>query len=565
MVDTLKTYQTQQSSIVELLGKLEKFILGGQEFGLSLAPDIKKKLHNAIHNVQGEKLKIALVGGFSEGKTSIAAAWLGRIDASSMKISASESSNEVKIYDIDDNCVLIDTPGLYGYAEQDNADSGEKEKYKDITKKYVSEAHIILYVMNAKNPIKESHRDDLYWLFRELNLLPRTVFVLGRFDEVADVEDESDYQYNLKIKKQNVKDRLHDFLKLSDNEQSSLNIVGISANPFDEGVDYWLENKDEFKKLSHIETLQTATTEIVKANGGYESVVEDARKSIFSDIILKEIPVIENEMKIIARECNKISDLYISQERELDLLKQKISNIKVNLTSSFNSLFADVISMAQGTSLETIGDFLVREIGEEGCIISTNIQNNFERETNQLTTALNTQAIRFEAEIDNIDTALATVTKQGINHLVKNVKMNNTTILAARDGLVAGGKMIGADFALKFKPWGAVKLANKLNSAFAVAGLAMEAWDSWQQAKKQEEFLKARKSLVGKLQEQQKEILNLINANDFISKTFPVYDELMQKVSDLKTIRISEDLKQEKFIKWKKESEVLEGEFKEIC
>ncbi|MGV8268407.1 LeoA/HP0731 family dynamin-like GTPase, partial [Pseudomonas aeruginosa] len=81
--------------------------------------------------------------------------------------------------------------------EQENAETQTIEKYKDITKKYVSEAHLVLYVMNSTNPIKESHKEDLTWLFRTLDLLPRTVFVLSRFDEVADVEDEQDYQANL--------------------------------------------------------------------------------------------------------------------------------------------------------------------------------------------------------------------------------------------------------------------------------------------------------------------------------------------------------------------------------
>src|SRR5699024_5824302 len=125
-----------------------------------------------------------------------------------------------------------------------NADF-EVEKYKDITKKYVSEAHIVLYVMNSKNPVKESHKDDLIWLFRELNLLSRTVFVLSRFDEVADVEDEDEYQHFLNIKKNNVTERLQEFLKLNSQEVQQLSIVGVSANPFDEGVEYWLDNPEE--------------------------------------------------------------------------------------------------------------------------------------------------------------------------------------------------------------------------------------------------------------------------------------------------------------------------------
>ncbi len=73
------------------------------------------------------------MGGFSEGKTSIAAAWIDRLDES-MKIDHQESSDAVKIYDIDDEIELVDTPGLFGFKEK-ITDSGKIERYKDITKK----------------------------------------------------------------------------------------------------------------------------------------------------------------------------------------------------------------------------------------------------------------------------------------------------------------------------------------------------------------------------------------------------------------------------------------------
>ncbi|GAA8290725.1 hypothetical protein HpBT171_06640 [Helicobacter pylori] len=52
---------------------------------------------------------------------------------------------------------------MLGFKEK-IADSGKIERYKDITKKYVSEAHLILYALNPSNPIKESRKDDLNWM-----------------------------------------------------------------------------------------------------------------------------------------------------------------------------------------------------------------------------------------------------------------------------------------------------------------------------------------------------------------------------------------------------------------
>ena len=566
MSETLRNHHDNQAKVINLLSKLEGFITQGQEFGLDVSIDIKAKLQNSLNTLQGDKLKIALIGGFSEGKTSIAAAWLGKIDPATMNISASESSNAVKIYDIDEQYQLIDTPGLYGYKEQVNTDAREIEKYKDITKKYVSEAQIILYVMNSKNPIKESHVEDLKWLFKDLNLLPRTVFVLSRFDEVADVEDELDYQDKFKIKEQNVKERLKSILSLNDQETNNLQIVAISANPFDEGVDYWMENRAEFEQLSHIKLLQNATSEIVKKSGGYTGLIEETRKSIISDILIKKIPEIEEQQLLMSKEMEKLNQFYELEIGALNLISKKIVNAKTNLRSNFNNYFADLVMQVQGTSIETIGEFLVREIGNEGSIISSRINEYFQNETNQINIALNTQAINFNAEIENIDTAVGSLTKKGLNHLAKNIKLDNNTILAARNGLVATGKLMGLNLkdALKFNPWGAVKFANNINKALPLIGIAVDAWDTWSQAKKQEEFQRAKKELVENLQTHQTEILKHIDADDFINNCFPIFNDLKDKIQEIKATHTEHELKTKSFASWRKEGMIIEGEFRSL-
>lgn len=565
MSETLKNHQDNQTKVIHLLSKLEGFIVQGGEFGLEVSTDLKNKLSNSLKNLQGDKLKIALIGGFSEGKTSIAAAWLGKIDPATMNISAAESSNSVKVYDIDDY-QLIDTPGLYGYKEQVNVDIQEIEKYKDITKKYVSEAHIVLYVMNSKNPIKESHIDDLKWLFRELNLLPRTVFVLSRFDEVADVEDELDYQSKFKVKEQNVKERLSSILTLSPEETNNLRIIAVSANPFDEGVDYWMQNKEEFEQLSHIKLLQNATSEIIKKNGGYNGLIEETRKSVISDILIKKIPEIEEQHQVLAKEMDKLNQIYEIETGTLNGIAKKITYAKTNLRANFNHYFQDLVMQVQGVSLETIGEFLVREVGDQGSIISSRINECFENETSQINIALNTQAVNFNAEIDNIDTAVGSLTKKGLNHLAKNIKLNSQTVLAARDGLVATGKFVGLNLkeALKFKPWGAINLAGHINKALPLIGIAVDAWDTWSQAKKQEEFQVAKKELIGNLQKQQKEILELIDSDKFVKDFFPIYNELKAKIDEIKSIRQDHDVKTEAFKSWRAQGSIIEGEFKNI-
>ncbi|GAA7005035.1 hypothetical protein ID0148_05770 [Helicobacter pylori] len=277
--ETLEQFKRNQKRNQEILKKLLDFVHTGEEYGIKVEESLKDKIRNAMENVGDQKLKVALVGGFSEGKTSIAAAWIDRLDKS-MKIDHKESSDEVKVYDIDNEMELFDTPGLFGFKEK-ITDSGKIERYKDITKKYISEAHLILYVLNPSNPIKESHKDDLNWLFRTLNLLSRTIFVISRFDEEADIEDEEDYNKRFEIKKENIQNRLNDLISLSEEEKESLIIVAVAANPFDLGVEHWLKHKEEFQKLSHIKALQDATQKKIKENGGKLTIIEEAKKASF--------------------------------------------------------------------------------------------------------------------------------------------------------------------------------------------------------------------------------------------------------------------------------------------
>ncbi len=201
--ETLEQFKRNQKRNQENLKKLLDFVHAGEKYGIKVEDSLKDKIRNAIKDVSGQKLKVALVGGFSEGKTSIAAAWIDRLDKS-MKIDHQESSDEVKIYHIDDEIELVDTPGLFGFKEK-ITDSGKIERYKDITKKYISEAHLILYALNPSNPIKESHKDDLNWLFRTLNLLSRTIFVISRFDEEADMKMKKITTKDLRSKKKTSK------------------------------------------------------------------------------------------------------------------------------------------------------------------------------------------------------------------------------------------------------------------------------------------------------------------------------------------------------------------------
>ena len=341
----LNIFKEQKERANKLLEKLLAFINAGKDVNVNFDNNIILKLERAMQSIQdNEVMKVALVGGFSDGKTSIVASWLEKYDSKTMLISQQESSDAVNVYSVDNEMMLVDTPGLYGFKEKYNPESKEIEKFKEITKKYVSEAHIVLYVLDSKNPIKESHREDLHWLFRSLGLLNRTVFVLSKFDEVSDIEDEDDYSENLSIKKANVISRLKQIIALTVEEEKEVAIVGVSANPFGLGTEYWLNNLEQLKMLSRIDTLQEATRDVILNNGGPFKIAVETQKSIVKDIISVQLPKIENQK-------NEMDRAYFMLEGNYNTLKDNYNNTKEAIITAQINIKEFLVEYFNGLSL----------------------------------------------------------------------------------------------------------------------------------------------------------------------------------------------------------------------
>ncbi len=530
--ETLEQFKRNQKRNQEILKKLLDFVQTGEKYGIKVEESLKDKIHNAMENVAGQKLKVALVGGFSEGKTSIAAAWIEWLDKESMKIDHQESSDEVKIYDIDNEMELVDTPGLFGFKEK-ITDSGKIERYKDITKKYISEAHLILYALNPSNPIKESHKDDLNWLFRTLNLLARTIFVIIRFDEEADIEDEEDYNKRFKIKKENIQSRLNDLISLSEKEKGSLIIVAVAANPYDLGVEHWLKHQEEFQKLSHIKTLQDATQKKIKENGGKLTIIEETKKSVIQDVIHRQMPPAKQALQDINREMEYLNRMIEKRRKDLQNLNSEISQARIHLKEFITRYFSDLISQVSGTSLETFNDFAMREIGDKGINIETRVQNAFEKQTQGIFNEIAKIETGFNTDMSFFEKHAGAFGKIGIDLLKQSGFINATNIKLARDTIAAAGKFVGIDLALKFKPWGAVNLAGSINKGLPLIGLAFEMWDSWKESQKIEKLEKAKEEMKSNFDGQKQEILALINDETRFKQTsFPSVFELEKCIQE---------------------------------
>lgn len=566
MEKTLDVFKAQQSRNVHILDELTAFLEQGEKVGVPVDVQLINKIEAAKENAANGKLKIALIGGFSEGKTSIAAAWMGRLDKASMNISHQESSNEVKVYDVGSDFVLIDTPGLFGFKEQFNEDTRAVEKYKDMTKKYISEAHLILYVMNSTNPIKESHKADLEWLFRTLNLLERTVFVLSRFDEVADVEDEDDYAANVEVKRQNVRARLDDLIALTSLEHDALNIVAVAANPFDMGTEYWLDNPEKFRALSHISELQDATSDKIEKSGGALALSEETKKSVIRDILTRKLPeAIANDVRI-RQEVEDLSSIHARLSKELLTMQRDIAEARISLNNFVLDYFKDLILRARGLSLETYMEFFESEIGEQGIIIDTRLDNEFARRVQSVNNAIQKMHLGYSAEINHYNGNMAAMGKQGLNYVVKSNLINSATVIAARDGVVSVGKMAGLELGklLKFKPWGAIKFAKGLNGALVFAGVALELWDTYSQAKCEAEFKKMIDSMISNFNQQRDGLISVLGGSEFARDYFTGFALMQDEMASLERAMQAIQEQQSLFARWRADAEAIDAEYTRV-
>ncbi|CCB80402.1 hypothetical protein HBZC1_14160 [Helicobacter bizzozeronii CIII-1] len=533
MQETLETLQQKG----QILDRLLDFI----KEGLGIEKSMQVKLveggweEKIEHAKQHGKLKVVLVGGFSEGKTSIAAAWLENLDRSHMKIAHEESSDQIDVYDAKGCIQLVDTPGLFGFKEKYSG--GEAQEYQKITEKYLSQAHLILYVINPTNPIKESHKEELCWLFKELDLLPRSVFVLSKFDKVADLKDEGDYKHHLEIKQENVRGRLQEMIGLDEEQAKSLDIVAVAANPHDRGVEYWLEHMEEFHRYSHIESLQKATEAKIAANGGVESLILKAQKSVLSDLLH---PCLKKGQGILEKIGVEIGALQEAQEKmsaDLGELKQNIETSKESLEAFFADHFKRLLESLEETGLNNIKAFLERWIGAGGSVLKNTIEEKFNQEKAIIDVGFAFIATKFETEASDFE------------KILKGVKYFTGTGTATGAASMLTGVLEGLGLG--------AKALSRVTAILGAVTIVLEAVERIWEGIKKSELEENKKELRAEVEKVKEDVFKIIG--QFYQKGLEAYEDLNLAIINLKNEIKSSKERQKTLESWIAHGKTIEA------
>ncbi|GAA8131973.1 hypothetical protein HpDR130_04660 [Helicobacter pylori] len=268
------------------------------------------------------------------------------------------------------------------------------------------------------------------------------------------------------------------------------------------------------------------------------------------------MPPAKQALQDINREMEYLNKTLEKRRKDIQDLNKEISQARIHLREFITRYFSDLILQVLGTILETFNDFAMREIGDKGINIDTRVQNAFARETQGIFNEMAKIETGFNADMNFFEKHAGALGKIGIKLLEQSGFINATNIKLARDGIVAGGKFVGIDLALKFKPWGAVNLAGSINKGLPFISLAFEAWDSYNKSQKEQEFEKAKGEMTSDFNNQKQEILDLINDETRFKQTcFPNALELEKSFQEIEErIKKTQECTQE-FEKWIKTGE----------
>ena len=513
------------------LSSLVTILKDGEKLGLNFG-EIYQKIEHVQETMADEKIKIVLLSSFSDGKTSTIAGLNGKIEPD-MKIDVDESSDEIIVYHpqgLASGFEIMDTPGLFGSKEKEI--DGDSIRLSAITEKYISEAHIILYICDAVTPLKESHAKFIEKVMRKFGKLNSTIFVINKMDEAGyDLMDEEDFLRGVTIKTNNLKQRLKDTIRLTPNEEQQLRVVCIAADPKGKGLEYWFAKMDNYKQRSHIEDLRKCIDELV-THSDIKALRDSTEEAAITDIVCQTSDAIQVVYHSLESTMTKVREKNQEMEQDLSLLRKDLSNSRQEMQDRLNALKDGILSDINSASMDSFEQIVEQRIGVNNGQISFYV---LDRAINQIVqdcseendVAIKTRVTNIENHVTFTEKLLTEGLQKGAI-AIKGVKISGETVKAVRD-------VVAKEY--KFKPWGAIKLGAKFTKAMPYIGAAIELGVAYWQRKKEKKALAEFEATKGKIKDAVSDkigkIFECFNNNENYYKNFaPSYLQLEKQVRE---------------------------------
>lgn len=514
-----------------------------------MGADVGSELHkidSAVQAVESDVLRIALLGAFSDGKTSVIAAWLGKIMAD-MNINMDESSDRLAIYSpegLPEKCEIVDTPGLFG--DKEKSVDGEQVMYEDLTKRYISEAHLILYVVDATNPLKESHNDIVKWVLRDLNKLSSTIFVINKMDEVTDLTEQLLFDAQATIKKDNLKGKLQRAANLSPDELAKVNIVCLASNPNGRGLPFWFGKPEHYESRSRINDLKAMTTQVLRHNVPAVLIAKTGM-DVVRDVVGQHVVRAEEQLERLKAFAEQNAEESARITQDIESGRREVKRLAGELFEELQNLEKGMLGKLRPLGLENIREFLEDELGytEDGVGFKLNlkikgaIDRSFDQSskvTSRISQDIGRQLNSSESFLNAMgDSALKSMggAAKGIANLSPDIIKG--AVFAARDALSA---VTGV--AIKFKPWQATKIAGAISKWAGPAGAAItltsDLFNAYKAHELEQELKNAKESIAEMIKSAFKDIYDIIADDekllDFFAPQLKAFEKIVETVEE---------------------------------
>lgn len=542
-MDNFELFESNKTAVLKTLQELSGLLGELEGAGIDVSDDLARA-RSAVLSVESDVLRIALLGAFSDGKTSVVAAWLGTLMAD-MKIDMDESSDRLAIYKpegLPGKCEIVDTPGLFG--DKERSVDGHQLLYSDITKRYIAEAHLVLYVVDATNPLKDSHLDIARWILRDLRKLSSTIFVINKMDEVTDLNDSALFASQSQIKRVNLEGKLKRAVDLTPEELSQLNIVCMAANPNGRGLPFWFGRHEQYESRSRIGDLKAATQRVLQSNVP-AMLQAKTGLDVVRDLVSAKVQVAGRELETLASFRAQNSEAIARITRDIDKGTEDVKRLGASLFQELTSLDNRLMGRLRPLEMHELLPFLEDEIGylgpdQVGFKLQLAIKAIIDKYSAQATAVTGRLNKEIDIQVSAGISFLGAVGGTAVNassQLLKGVSSLPTSVI--KDGLFAARDLLSsvAGITYKFKPWEAAKFAGAISKWAGPAGAALQVGTDVYKVYKASELEKKLKEIKGEIGDGIKGVFAEIYA--VLSDDKKVLAMLAPQIEDFQAVLVS--------------------------
>lgn len=442
-----------------LLNEFEK--IGALELLISKLNTSKERL----------ELKVAFVGQYNAGKSTIISALTGRRDIKIDSNVATDVSCDYKWNDIK----ITDTPGIL---------AGKVEKHDEVTKETLSQTDLIVYVLTSQlfdDVIFENFIDLAY----NQKLKDKILIAINKMSK-----EKGDFEILKKNYQESVltvfKERGYDF---------DFEIVFVDAADYIEGID---ENEEELIQLSNfsnfIETLNSFIEDKGIVQKAFDTPIRIIREEL-SQVAFDEVD--PNFNLVFNKYQNRLlkhkTEIVRESEYLLENLKTKIIEEGYLVSSSIDQITQEDFDVKQNKFnllLETESRATMSQI-ENLIKEKTNVlREEFEEINLDDDVSFYVDNLKKDSERKKINPVFNSSSLESKIRLLNTLKQNSDKLTSfsgadkavgvfAKSGEISGSaghtlvKNIGSTIGFKFKPWQAVKITKNIGNVAKFAGPAL--------------------------------------------------------------------------------------------